>query len=184
MLLASVERSRCVKTAISFTKLFMSHPGIQTLTLSNFESSSAFEALQKGDKPVEPNYRRIIRAEDYELWNLTRGKKQSKLKPSAEVPNTATVKYLGDLVDLTDIVGPEAQVKEIREPLLRLPLKKFCFEAVKWGWRLGDMHLSPHLPHDLHPSYDERWAQVPSWLLESAELGSSQFTPAASIFSK
>ncbi|KAI9786985.1 MAG: hypothetical protein M1835_002897 [Candelina submexicana] len=143
---------RCWKNALVLEKLVRDHPGIETLTISNYDSFTAFNAWQETGEPVQAKYRRTIEAGEYEFRRSAKCREQSKIEASAEIPKTATVEYLGDLTHLGET---EAKLKSMWEPWLRLRPKKLYFEG------LGERRV---VDRDQSAS-ERRWAQVPRWIV-------------------
>ncbi len=141
---------REAEKAAAYEKAATDHPGIDTLIISNFDSSQAFRVLRDTGKPIEVNFRRSIKAEQYEFRGWARFKEQTADKASAPIPKTATVEHPGDLARFEGLV---ADVEAIWEPWLRTRPKELRFEGI--GTRCF-----------YHIMSERRWSQVPRWLVE------------------
>ncbi|KAI9704445.1 MAG: hypothetical protein M1836_007308 [Candelina mexicana] len=141
------------KNSLDLEKLVRDHLGIETLTISNYDSFTAFSAWKETGEPMQAKYRRTIEAGEYEFRRSAKCREQSKFEASAEIPKTATVEYLGDLAHLGE---PEAKLKSMWEPWLRLRPKKLYFEG------LGERRV---VERDQSAS-ERRWAQIPRWIVE------------------
>ncbi len=152
-----------VRTASDLQKLLSDHhhPGLNSLTLGNFTSFTAFTTLKETGKPIEVEYQKTIKAEDYELGQpvIWQGPYTKNDCGEARKPN---VKYLRD--DLAVLKEAGARLEAYWKPFLRsLQPALLCFQC------LQEFRDSPVDQPVSERRAELRWALVPRWLVEPGD---------------